>query len=167
MFSLLFARVVGEAGRVYAVDISPTFIDKILERSGHYHVSNIVGVLGTQRDTGLGPESVDLAFVCDTYHHFEYPTAMLASIRRALRPGGELVVIDYRRGPGTGSPWIREHVRAGEELVSEEIEAAGFARVGQETFLQDNWFLRFRKLEPTRDSAEAPPSKKPIPVEHP
>lgn len=147
LFTLLFARVVGETGRVYAVDISQTFIDRILERTKDYHVDNVTGVLGTHRGTGLEPGSVELAFLCDTYHHFEYPKAMLASIAQALRPGGELVVIDYRRTPGISSPWVLDHVRAGEAQTIEEIEAAGFQRVGGEDFLRENWFARFRKLE--------------------
>ena len=151
LFTLLFARAVGPTGRVYAVDIAQTFLDGIMERTRDYHVANVVGVLGTREDTGLEEASIDLAFVCDTYHHFEYPKAMLASIARALRPGGELVVIDYRRTPGLSSPWVQGHVRAGQEQASEEIVAAGFAPVAEETFLRDNWFLRFRKVdtEPT------------------
>ena len=145
LFSLLFARAVGESGRVYAVDVSQAFIDKIMERTGDYHVGNVVGVLGTQQSTGLAPGSVDLVFVCDTYHHFEYPRAMLASIAEALRPGEQLVVIDYRRVPGLSRSWVLGHVRAGEDEVVEEIGAMGFVRVGAEEFLRDNWFLRFRK----------------------
>lgn len=151
MFTLLFARAVGPTGRVYAVEIAQNFLAGILERTKDYHVTNVVGVLGTQDDTGLEEASIDLAFVCDTYHHFEYPKAMLVSIARALRPGGELVVIDYRRTPGLSSPWVQGHVRAGQEQATEEIVAAGFVPLGEETFLRDNWFLRFRKadVEPT------------------
>jgi SAM-dependent methyltransferase len=151
LFTLLFARAVGPTGRVYAVDIAQAFLDGILQRTKDYHVTNVVGVLGTRDDPGLEEASIDLAFVCDTYHHFEYPKAMLASIARALRPGGELVVIDYRRTPGLSSPWVQGHVRAGQEQATEEIVAAGFAPLGEETFLRDNWFLRFRKIdvEPT------------------
>jgi SAM-dependent methyltransferase len=147
MFTLLFARAVGPTGRVYAVEIAQNFLAGILERTKDYRVTNVVGVLGTQDDTGLEEASIDLAFVCDTYHHFEYPKAMLASIARALRPGGELVVIDYRRTPGLSSPWVQGHVRAGQEQATEEIVAAGFVPLGEETFLRDNWFLRFRKAD--------------------
>lgn len=170
LFTLLFARAVGETGRVYAVDISQTFIDRILERTKDYHVGNVIGILGTQRDTGLAAGSVDLAFVCDTYHHFEYPKAMLASIARALRPGGELAVIDYRRTPGIASPWILGHVRAGEAQASEEIEAAGFEKVAEEDFLRENWFARFRKLEPRQGGQRDAVHNGPVPegkVPHP
>ncbi len=88
---------------------------------------------------------MDLAFVCDTYHHFEYPRRMLGSIRRALRPGGALVIIDYRRVPGRSSPWVMGHVRAGKETVISEVQAAGFRLVSEQQFLQENYFLTFRK----------------------
>jgi predicted methyltransferase len=160
LFTLLFARAVGPVGRVYAVDIAQTFIDKILERTEDYHVANVIGVLGTQEDTGLAEASIDLAFVCDTYHHFENPKAMLASISRALRPQGELVVIDYRRTPDLNSTWVQGHVRAGQQQVSEEIAAAGFVPMGEEQFLRHNWFLRFRKVTEDKPEFSADPSSK-------
>jgi predicted methyltransferase len=88
---------------------------------------------------------VDLAFTSDTYHHLEYPRSTLASIHRALRPGGELVVVDYRREPGKSPAWILGHVRAGQEEVAKEIEAAGFKRVETPEFLKENYLMRFRK----------------------
>ncbi|MCU0833822.1 MAG: class I SAM-dependent methyltransferase [Chromatiaceae bacterium] len=106
LFTMLFARAVGPEGRVYAVDISPSFVEGIEARSGEYRVDNVEAIVNDQRDTRLPPESVDLVFVSDTYHHFEHPRAMLDSIRKALRPGGELVVIDFHRIPGRSSPWI-------------------------------------------------------------
>jgi predicted methyltransferase len=162
LFTLLFARAVTPAGRVYAVDIAQTFIDKILERTEDYHVANVSGVLGTQEDTGLAEATIDLAFVCDAYHHFEDPKAMLASIARALRPQGELVVIDYRRTPDVNSTWVQGHVRAGQEQVSAEIAAAGFVPVGEEQFLRHNWFLRFRKVTDDKPEPSADPSQKHI-----
>ena len=57
-------------------------------------------VLGGERSVELPEASVDLAFVCDTYHHFEYPRSTLASLHTAIRPGGALVVVDFEREPG-------------------------------------------------------------------
>lgn len=144
-FTMLFARAVGPDGMVYAVDISPTFAVAIRERSTEYRVSNVETIVNDQQSTRLPPGSVDLVFLSDTYHHFEYPKAMLASIREALRPGGELAVIDYRREPGVSSPWVMSHVRLGRDEAVEEIEAAGFELIGEEDFLRENYFLRFRR----------------------
>lgn len=145
LFTMLFARAVGPSGKVYAVDISPSFGESIARRAGAYHVDNVEAIVNDQKDTRLAPDSVDLAFVCDTYHHFEYPRAMLDSIAAALREHGELVVIDFRRDREINGSWIMEHVRAGKDEVIAEIRAAGFELVEERDFLRRNYFLRFRK----------------------
>jgi len=144
-FSLMFAGAVGPGGRVYAVDISPEFIDSIALRAREAGHSNITALLNTPRSAMLPVGSVDLVFTSDTYHHFEYPREMLASIHAALRDDGELVVIDFSRVEGQSSPWVLRHVRAGESVVQAEIEAAGFELVERLDFMQTQFFLRFRK----------------------
>lgn len=146
LFTLLFAERVGEDGTVYAVDISRPFVERLGERVREQGLNNVRTVVNTQRSAGLPADSVDLAFLSDTYHHFEYPAQMLASIREALRAGGELVVIDFRREPGISSHWILQHVRAGKDEVIAEITAEGFELVDEPDFLRDNYFLRFRKV---------------------
>lgn len=146
LFTLLFARAVGPQGRVYAVDVSASFIDAIMARMAEVHVDNVTPVVNTQNGIGLPSDSVDLIFLADTYHHLELPRSMLASIHRALRPGGELAIIDFRRIPGQSTPWIVGHVRANREEVIAEVEEAGFALFEQPELLRDNYFLRFRRI---------------------
>ena len=145
LFTRLFAPKVGNEGRVIAVDISQGFIDNIRRTSRQEGLANVEGVVNTATDVSLPAASVDLVFVCDTYHHFEYPRHMLDSIYEALRPGGQLVVIDFRRIPGYSSPWIMRHVRAGKPTVVTEIESAGFRLTEDRDFLRTNYFLRFQK----------------------
>ena len=86
--------------------------------------------------------------MCDAYHHFEYPRSMNASLWRALRPGGTLMLIDFRRVPGKSPDWILEHVRAGEEVFTAELQAAGFEKIEDPRptpALQENYLVRFRK----------------------
>lgn len=147
LFTLLFAERVGEDGTVYAVDISRPFVERIGERVREQGLNNVRTVVNTQRSAELPADAVDLVFLSDTYHHFEYPAQMLASFREALRAGGELVVIDFRREPGISSHWILQHVRAGKDEVIEEITAEGFELVDEPDLLRDNYFLRFRKLD--------------------
>lgn len=149
LFTRLFAPRVAPGGMVIAVDISETFVDNILRTSREQDLKNVEGVVNTPTDVALARESIDLAFVCDTYHHFEYPQAMLASIRRALKPGGRLVIVDFERIPGVSSAWVLQHVRAGKETVIAEIEAAGFKLVEDRPLMRDNYFLRFAKKEKT------------------
>jgi len=145
LFTMLIANAVGPEGKVYAVDIAQDFIALINKRASEAALKNIQTVLCTDRSTELPEASVDLVFTSDTYHHLEYPRSTLASIHRALRPGGSLVVVDYRREPGKSPAWILGHVRAGQEEVAREIEAAGFQRVEAPDFLKENYLMRFRK----------------------
>jgi predicted methyltransferase len=147
LFSRMFSKSVGKKGWVYAVDISPRFIEHINRQADAMDLNNITGVLCAENSINLPPHSVDVVFVCDTYHHFEYPKSTLASIHRALKPGGQFVVIDFDRIPGTSREWLLGHVRAGKEVFRAEIMDAGFAlddEVAIEGF-KENYFLRFRK----------------------
>lgn len=146
LYTMLFARAVGESGVVYAVDISPSFIASIEKRARDYHAGNIVGIVNTERSTELPPGSVDLVFLADTYHHFAYPRSMLNSIHTALKPGGVLAILDFRRQPGFSSPWVMGHVRAGREQVVQEVQGAGFEYLDEPLQLRTNYCLRFRKL---------------------
>ena len=144
-FATLLAREVLPGGRVYAVDIAKNFVDASVQRARDRGLDNVVGVVNDAHSVKLPDNSIDLAFTSDTYHHFEYPQSMLRSIHDALRPGGELVVIDFKRVPGVSHPWVLGHVRAGEAEVSAEIEAAGFELVERLDFMRTQYFLRFRR----------------------
>lgn len=145
LFEPLLAGAVGAGGRVIAVDIAPKFLEHIQARADTAGMRNIATVLCEENDVRLPPASVDLVFICDTYHHFEYPRGTLASIHRALRPGGQIYLVEFKRIPGVSAEWMLNHVRAGEEVFTAEIEAAGFERVQRLDFLKDNYILRFRK----------------------
>ena len=110
---------------------------------------NVRVVPSTERSASLSPESVDHVFICDTYHHFELYGEMLDSIREGLAPGGQLVVIDFERIPGTSRDWLLTHVRAGKDQVRAEIEQAGFEFVEEVEVpaFEENYLLRFRKPE--------------------
>ena len=99
-FSLLISDEVGPEGKVYAVDIAKNFIDHIKKISAEHNKTNIEGIVCSERSADLPENSIDLAFICDTYHHFEYPYDTMASIYAALRPGGRLVIIDFVRIEG-------------------------------------------------------------------
>lgn len=146
--TLMLARAVGPGGKVYALDINDKLLTRIAGRARAERLANVVTMVTPERATPLAPESVDLVFMCDAYHHFEYPRAMMRSIRAALRPGGELVLVDLERIPGVTSPAMLSHVRAAREVFQREIEGDGFAlvRVHEVPELQENYVLRFRKL---------------------
>ena len=145
LFTPMLSAATGPQGRVYAVDIVPNFLKLIEERSAQAGLRNVQTVLCTERSVELPPNSIDSAFICDVYHHFEYPRQSLASLHRALRRNGEVFLIDFKRVPGVSSDWILNHVRAGQEVVIAEFEAAGFKKIEEIDLLKDNYALRFRK----------------------
>lgn len=146
LFTLHFAQAVGENGKVYAVEIARNFIDHIKARASKASATNVQTILCTPKSVEMPEGSIDLAFICDVYHHFEYPQATLATLHKALKPGGELVLIDFKRIPGETSDFIMNHVRAGQEVFEAEVTAAGFEKVDEvKDVLKENYFVRFRR----------------------
>jgi predicted methyltransferase len=147
LFTRLFAGAIGPQGRVYAVDIAPKFIEHIETTCKEAGLQNVKGVVCKPDSVELPEGSVDLVFICDTYHHFEFPQKTMASIHKAMRPGGQVVLVDFHRVEGKSSEWVLGHVRAGQEVFVKEIESAGFKQVGEEKFLKENYLVRFEKIK--------------------
>jgi tRNA A58 N-methylase Trm61 len=147
LLTRLFAAEVGPQGQVYAVDIARSFIEHIEKTCQEAGITNVKGVVCTPDSAELPANSVDLAFICDTYHHFEFPMKTMASIHRALRPGGRLVLVEFQRIEGKSSDFTMNHVRAGQEVFTKEIESAGFKVVEENRFLKENYFLTFERVE--------------------
>ena len=145
LFVRLFAQAVRPGGRVIAVDISQVFVDNVLRLAHEQGLDNVSGVVGTAADTRLPEGALDVVFTSDAYHHFEQPEATLASIRRALKPGGRFVVVDFERTPGVSPEWILRHVRAGKETVTAEVVAAGFRLAEERKLMRENYFLVFER----------------------
>jgi predicted methyltransferase len=145
LFVRLFAEAVRPGGRVIAVDISQVFVDNILRLAREQGLDNVSGIVGTSADTRLPEGAVDVVFTSDAYHHFEQPAATLASIRRALKPGGRFVVVDFERIRGVSPDWILKHVRAGKETVAAEVVAAGFRLAEERKLMRENYVLVFER----------------------
>ena len=143
LFTFLFADAVGSQGQVLAVDISKPFLEHLQKKAKVGGRRNIKVIEGGAESPNLPAGSVDRIFICDTYHHFEHPVPMLAAIARALKPGGQVILVDFKRQEGVSSEWTLKHVRAGEEQVVSEFKDAGFTVVRREDFLKDNYVLVF------------------------
>lgn len=151
LFTRLFAKEVGDKGKVYAVDISDKFIKHIEKSCKEADIHNVTGIVCAADSTKLPRNSVDRVFVCDTYHHFEFPQRTMASIHQALRPGGQVIVIDFHRIEGKSRDWVMKHVRAGQEVVVKEIESSGFKKAAEKKLLKENYFLVFEKAEAKKE----------------
>jgi predicted methyltransferase len=147
LFTRLFAKEVGPKGKVYAVDIAKNFLKHIEKTTKEKGLTNVETILCTPDSSNLPADSVDLAFICDVYHHFEFPHKTMRSIHDALRKGGRLVVIDFHRIEGESSDWILGHVRAGQEVFRAEIEGAGFKLVDEPRFLKENYCMIFERVD--------------------
>lgn len=147
LFTRLFAAEVGPKGKVYAVDIAEKFLEHIAKTSKDAGIANITTVLCKPNSAELPANSIDVAFICDTYHHFEFPYRTMASIHTALKPGGRLVLIDFHRIKGQSSEWTLNHVRAGQEVFEQEIRDSGFRKIQDvKDTLKDNYLVVFEKV---------------------
>jgi ubiquinone/menaquinone biosynthesis C-methylase UbiE len=140
-FTVRFARAVGATGRVYAVDISPDMIRHLNHRLRDENIRNVVPILSDPDDPLLPDASVDRFVVVDTWHHIDDRAKYLALMRRMLKPGGQVVHIDFQKrdlpfGPPLGMKIARE------DLIK-EMEQAGFALTAEHTFLPYQYFLVF------------------------
>ena len=145
-FAAMFAEQVSPGGEVLAVDIAPKFIEHIRSLAQDRNLSNLTAVLSDGANFEAPANWADAVFVCDVYHHLEYPHRTMAVVERSLKPGGRLVVIDFKRVEGQSRPWVLEHVRAGMEVFRSEIEAAGLAFVSvDEGLLDENYVMVFEK----------------------
>ena len=125
-FTTRLARAVGPAGKVYAVDIQQGMLDLLQKAAARERVTNIVPVLGAIDDPRLPAESLDLVLMVDVYHEFSAPQTMLQHIRRALKPGGRLVLLEYR-AEDPEVPILPEH-KMTKAQVKLEVEHEGFTQ---------------------------------------
>ncbi len=144
--ALLMAEEVGSEGKVYAIDIADYFVEGTLARAREAGLHQVEGIINAENSTDLPPASVDLLFSSATYHHLEYPESVLASAHAALRPGGEMVIVDFRKHPTVASGWVKSHVRLDRAEVIAEVEEAGFRFVDEPLKLDQFFMLRFERI---------------------
>ncbi len=148
LFTRLFASEVGPKGKVYAVDIAEKFLEHIAKSNKDAGIANVTTVLCKPYSAELPAGCIDVAFICDTYHHFEFPSRTMASIHAALKPGGRVVLIDFRRVKGKSTDWVMNHVRADQEVFEKEIIESGFKKEKEVSdILKENYFVLFEKVE--------------------
>ncbi len=119
----LSARV-GPTGRVFANDLQPQMLQILGRRLALRNITNVTLVQGTIDDPKLDPASVDLEIMLDVYHELSQPQAMLRRLRAALKPGGRLVLLEYRK-EDPSIPIKFEHKMSVAEAKM-ELEAEGF-----------------------------------------
>lgn len=145
-FSRMMAHKVGRRGTVYAVDIAENFVEHIDAMAKKEGLKNIDAIVCGERSVDLKANSIDVAFICDVYHHFEYPFDSMESIAKAMRPGGRLVIVDFERVKGVTSAFSLSHVRCGKGTVTDEVKDSGFEFVEEvDLGMKDQWVRVYRK----------------------
>jgi ubiquinone/menaquinone biosynthesis C-methylase UbiE len=130
-------------GRVLAVDIQPEMLDIIEARKDSGALQNVETVLGTEKDPRLPAASVDLILLVDAYHEFAWPREMGLALFQALRPGGALVLVEYR-GEDPSVPIKRLHKMTRRQAI-DEMQAVGLRWERTERFLPQQHFMVFRR----------------------
>ena len=122
--SALLSKMVG-TGKVYAVDVEPEMIAYLNARIKQEKLTHIVPVLSTEQNVSLPENSIDMMLLVDVYHEFSYPYEMTVSMLAALKPGGKLVLVEFRSEDLTVP--IKTIHKMSEAQAIKEFKAAGFA----------------------------------------
>jgi len=141
-FTFRFAQHVGEKGRVYAVDISPEMILHMNRRIRDRQLRNVITLLAAPHDPLLMDHSIDRFFICDTWHHIRNQTQYLALLKRMLKPGGQVIMIDFQKKETPVGPPMEMRI-AREDLIK-QLESNEFTLTQEHTFLPYQYFLIFR-----------------------
>lgn len=120
-FSRRMAKLVGDAGTVYAVDVQPEMVSMLKKLASEKNLGNIKPILCTVDDVKLPALSVDLAIMVDVYHELEFPHEVMTSIVKSLKPGGRLVFVEYRAEDA--SVPIKSVHKMSEEQIKREAAA--------------------------------------------
>lgn len=113
------AAKIGETGIVHAVDIQQEMLDLLKTRMAEFKIRNVQPVLGTNKDPKLPEKSCDTMIMVDVYHEFDFPHEMIRSMIRALKPGGRIVLVEYRKEDPTVP--IKEVHKMSEAQIKKEM----------------------------------------------
>lgn len=148
--SLRLARRVGPAGTVLATDVQPQMLAMLQENAKQAGARNIKPVRATQAKVNLPEAAVDLALMVDVYHEASDPEALLVGVKQALKPGGRLVLVEFR-GEDPEVPIKPEHKMTLAQ-VRKELEPQGFRFVESLEFLPWQHIIVFEKpAEPPKE----------------
>jgi ubiquinone/menaquinone biosynthesis C-methylase UbiE len=136
------SRRVGPAGRVLAEDIFDDFLAGAKHTAEEQKLTNITYIKGTETDPNLPEGQVDMELVLDAYHHFDYPEKMLAALRKALKPDGKLVIVEYyKRESAMPNGRALTHIRLDMPDVIKEVEANHFHLLMEKEHIKNVQYL--------------------------
>jgi cyclopropane fatty-acyl-phospholipid synthase-like methyltransferase len=128
-YTLKIAKEVGPEGKVLAVEIQQEMLDLLAKRAEKAGVKNYQPILGTVADPKLPADALDLILIVDVYHEMDHPVEMLAALRKSLKKGGRMVLVEFR-AEDPNVP-IKEEHKMSKAQINKEIPANGFKLVEQ------------------------------------
>ena len=128
------------AGKIYAVDVEPAMVKHLAERAKKAGLKNVVAVQAKPGNADL-PERADLVLLVDVYHHIENRERYFGDLRKSLKPGGRVAIIDFRMDSPVGPP---KKARIEPGRVKSEMQRAGYALGQEHPFLPNQYFLVFQ-----------------------
>jgi ubiquinone/menaquinone biosynthesis C-methylase UbiE len=126
-FTFRIAPRVGETGMVMAVEIQEAMLTALRTRAAALKATNVKVVQGTEVDPHLPASTVDLVLFVDVYHELAYPFEVMTKVREALKPGGRVVFVEYRK-EDPAVP-IKEVHKMSVAQLEKEMNAVGLVRV--------------------------------------
>ncbi|WP_240618449.1 class I SAM-dependent methyltransferase [Pedobacter yonginense] len=131
-------------GKIFAVEIQDDAIAYLKKKATDDRLANVQVIKGSEKAPNLPDQSIDLAFMVDVYHELEYPAEYLKSLKRALKPNGQLLLLEYKEEDPTVA--IKPEHKMSVKQVKKEMQAAGFKLVKNGSFLPLQHFLLFEKI---------------------
>ena len=145
-FTRRFVEAVGETGKVYVIDVEPEALKYVEESLIRMHRRFEAEFILARPDNPKIPvESVDLIFVCDTYHHLKDRADYLRNVKTSLKPGGRIALIDFYHDERSGDPGFPKRHLVPREKVIEEMTTAGYRLAKEHRFLPKQYFLEFTR----------------------
>jgi ubiquinone/menaquinone biosynthesis C-methylase UbiE len=125
--TLPMAEAVGKDGKVFAVEVQPEMIEMLHKRSAEKGITNIISIIGEFHDPKLPAASCDMILLVDVYHEFSHPEQMLAGMKKALKPDGVIVMVEFR-SEDDSVPIKPEH-KMTKAQINKEFTSNGFKLV--------------------------------------
>jgi len=141
-FTRLFAIAVGHKGKAIGLDIEPAMVEYMKEDAKKQGLTNYEARVVKPDDTGLPSKSVDVIFICNTYHHIEDRVNYLKKLTGALKSNGRIVIVDFYKKPLPVGPQSVAH-KISEEDVKKEFKKAGYRLTRSLDFLPYQYYLEF------------------------
>ncbi len=139
-FTRHFAVAVSPDGKALGLDIEQSMVKYMREDAQKLHLNNYEAKVIKTDDPELAAHSVDVIFLCNTYHHIENRVEYFRNVSKSLKPNGRIIIVDFYKNSDFGPP--RDHKMA-KTVVINEMGGAGYELLNDQTVLPEQYYLEF------------------------